>query len=135
MYKKLDCISLISAIQTKIKEKTGLNCYDAVPSNAVSPFYFAEIIEKESADTKTMLRDMFTVNIHAIAKPSQSSVNIYELINNLEEALTEEVELPSGYELIMQTENGLQALKTDETNEKHAILSYDFMVCYGLKFK
>lgn len=135
MYKKLDCISLISAIQTKIKEKTGLNCYDAVPSNAVSPFYFAEIIQKESADTKTMLRDLFTVNIHAIAEPSNSSEQIYDLIQQLEEALTDDIKLSTGFELILQTENGLQTIKTDETNEKHAILSYDFKVCYGYKFK
>ena len=135
MYKRLGLVDLISAIQLKVEDKTGLKCYDAVPSNAPSPFYFAEVVQKKADNTKTMLRDVFTVFIHAVAEPTGSSEQIYDLIQKLEEALTEEIELPEEFELILQTENGLQALKTDETDEKHAVISYDFTVCYGYKFK
>lgn len=135
MYKRLGLVDLISAIQLKVEDKTGLKCYDAVPSNAPSPFYFAEIVQKKADNTKTMLRDVFTVFIHAVAEPTGSSEQIYDLIQKLEEALSEEIELPEEFELILQTENGLQALKTDETDEKHAVISYDFTVCYGYKFK
>lgn len=135
MHKRLGLVDLISAIQLKVEEKTGLKCYDAVPSNAPSPFYFAEIVQKKADNTKTMLRDVFTVFIHAVAEPTGSSEQIYDLIQKLEEALSEEIELPEEFELILQTENGLQALKTDETDEKHAVISYDFTVCYGYKFK
>lgn len=135
MYKRLGLVDLISAIQLKVEDKTGLKCYDAVPSDAPSPFYFAEVVQKKADNTKTMLRDVFTVFIHAVAEPTGSSEQIYDLIQKLEEALSEEIELPEEFELILQTENGLQALKTDETDEKHAVISYDFTVCYGYKFK
>lgn len=135
MYKQLGLVDLISAIQKKVKERTGIVCYDAVPQNAPSPFYFAEVVGKRPAHSKTMYRDVFTVWIHVIAEPGESSVQVYDLIQKLEEALTEDIELPEEFELIMQTNNGVQTIKTDETNEKHAVLSYEFMVCYGFKCK
>ena len=134
-YKQMGLVDLISAIQKKVEDKTGLKCHDSVPENEPSPFYYAEVVGKRPAHSKTMWRDVFTVWIHAIAEPGESSVRIYELIQNLEEALTEDIELPEEYELIMQTNNGIQTIKTDETNEKHAVLAYEFMVCYGYKCK
>lgn len=135
MYKQLGLVDLIHGIQAKVEEKTGVKCYDAVPRNAPSPFYFAEVIGKRPAHTKTMYRDVYTVWIHAIAQPGDSSVQIYEMIQQLEEALTEDISLPEGFELILQASNGVQTIKTDETNEKHAVLSFEFTVCYGFKCK
>lgn len=135
MYKQLGLVDLIAAVQKMIQDRTGLRCYDAVPQNAPSPFYFAEVVGKRPAHSKTMWRDVFTVWIHVIAEPGKSSVQIYDLIQQLEEALTENVELPEGFELVMQTDNGIQVIKTDETDEKHAVLAYEFMVCYGFKVK
>lgn len=135
MYKQLGLVDLIHGIQAKVEEKTGVKCYDAVPRNAPSPFYFAEVIGKRSAHTKTMYRDVYTVWIHAIAQPGDSSVQIYEMIQQLEETLTEDISLPEGFELILQASNGVQTIKTDETNEKHAVLSFEFTVCYGFKCK
>ena len=138
-YERLSPTTLIAAIQSKIEGKTGLRCYDYVDLNTPSPFYFAELIRSTPANSKTMFRDVFTVNIHCIAAPPEgdviSSAGVYELIDSLEEALTEDVELPEPFELIMQTNNGIQNIKTDETREKHATLSYDFMVCYGFMCK
>lgn len=135
MYKQLGLVDLIHGIQAKVEEKTGVKCYDAVPRNAPSPFYFAEVIGKRPAHTKTMYRDVYTVWIHAIAQPGDSSVQIYEMIQQLEETLTEDISLPEGFELILQASNGVQTIKTDETNEKHAVLSFEFTVCYRFKCK
>lgn len=135
MYTQLGLLDLIAAIQEKVEDKTGLKCYDAVPDNASSPFYFAEVVGKRPAHTKTMWRDIFTVWIHAIAEPTDSSVPVYRYIQMLEEALTEDIQLPEEFELVRQTNNGVQTIKTDETNEKHAVLAYEFMVCYGFKWK
>ncbi len=135
MYTQLGLLDLIAAVQEKVEDKTGLKCYDAVPDNASSPFYFAEVVGKRPAHTKTMWRDIFTVWIHAIAEPTDSSVPVYRYIQMLEEALTEDIQLPEEFELVRQTNNGVQAIKTDETNEKHAVLAYEFMVCYGFKWK
>lgn len=134
-YKQLGLVDMIAAIQRKVEERTGLRCLDSVPDNEPSPFYYAEIVGKRPAHTKTMWRDVFTVWIHAIAEPGDSSVQVYEMIQKLEEALTEDIELPEEYELIMQTNNGVQTIKKDETGEKHAVLAYEFMVCYGYKWK
>lgn len=135
MYKQLGLLDLVHAVQEKVENKTELRCYDAVPDNAPSPFYFAEVVSKRPAHTKTMYRDVFTVWIHVIAEPGQSSVRIYELIQLLEEAMTEDITLPDGFELVLQTNNGVQSIKIDETNEKHAILAFEFTVCYGFKCK
>lgn len=135
MYKQLGLVDLIHGIQAKVEEKTGVKCYDAVPRNAPSPFYFAEVIGKRPAHTKTMYRDVYTVWIHAIAQSGDSSVQIYEMIQQLEETLTEDISLPEGFELILQASNGVQTIKMDETNEKHAVLSFEFTVCYGFKCK
>lgn len=135
MYVQLGLVDLIAAVQKKIQDKTGLKCYDAVPQDAPSPFYFAEVVNKRPAHTKTMWRDIFTVYIHAVARPSASSVEVYKLVQQLEEAMTEDVQLPEEYSLVMQTNNGIQIIKTDETNEKHAVTSYEFMICYGIKCK
>ncbi len=134
-YKQLGLVELIAAIQKRVKNGTGLECYDAVGLNAASPFYFAQVVGKRPAHTKTMWRDVFTVWIHVIAEKGDSSVQVYELIRKLEEALTDDIELPEEYELIMQTNNGIQTIKTDETGEKHAVISYEFTVCYGFKCK
>ena len=135
MYKQLGLVDLIHGIQAKVEEKTGVKCYDAVPRNAPGPLYFAEVIGKRPAHTKTMYRDVYTVWIHAIAQSGDSSVQIYEMIQQLEETLTEDISLPEGFELILQASNGVQTIKTDETNEKHAVLSFEFTVCYGFKCK
>ena len=134
MLKKLSLIELVRAVQERVLH-TGYKCYDAVPINAKSPFYFVEIVGKKQADTKTMFCDVFTVWIHAISEPDASSVGIYDLIEKLEESLTEDIELPIDFNLVTQTELGLQTLKTDETNEKHAVIAYEFKISYGFKTK
>ena len=86
-------------------------------------------------NTKTMLKDKFSVWIHAIAEPGESSVMIYDMIQKLQEAMTEDIVLPEGFELILQMDGGVQTIKKDETKEKHAVLLYEFTVCYGFKCK
>lgn len=138
-YQRLSPTTLIAAIQGQIESKTGLKCYDYVALNTPSPFYFVELIQTAPANNKTMFRDVYTVNIHCIAEPPKgdvvSSEGVYSLIEQLEEALTEDIKLPEPFDMIMQTNNGIQNIKTDETREKHATISYDFMVCYGFKCK
>lgn len=134
-YQKLSPITLIVAIQNKVKSLTGLNCYDHVPLNELSPFYFAEITRIQPSNSKTMFQDIYSVAIHCIAEESLSSVGVYNLIENLQSALSEDISLPEPFTLVMQTDNGVQTIKTDESGEKHAIVNFDFMVCYGFMCK
>ena len=130
-YQKLSPVTLIAAVQDKVESLTDLRCYDHVPLNEESPLYFAEIIRIQPANSKTMFRDVYSVAIHCIAEESPSSVGVYNLIENLQSALSEDIILPEPFTLVMQTDNGVQTIKTDESGEKHAIVSYDFTVCYG----
>ena len=134
-HQKLGLTDLIAAVQERIGGKTGIPCYDHVENNTPSPFYFAEIVRVTPANSKTMYRDNITVNIHCIAEPGESSVQIYQLIEKLQEAMTQDIVLLEPFELIMQTDGGVQTIKTDETNEKHAVVPYILMVWYGFKCK
>lgn len=134
-YQKLSPVTLIAAVQEKVEALTGLRCYDHVPLNEASPLYFAEITRIQPANSKTMFRDVYSVAIHCIAEESPSSVGVYNLIENLQSALSEDISLPEPFELVMQTDNGVQTIKTDESGEKHAIVNFDFMVCYGFMCK
>ena len=130
-YQKLSPVTLIAAVQDKVEALTGLRCYDHVPLNEASPLYFAEITRIQPANSKTMYRDVYSVAIHCIAEESPSSVGVYNLIENLQSALSEDIILPEPFTLVMQTDNGVQTIKTDESGEKHAIVNFDFMICYG----
>ena len=134
-YQKLSPTDLVAAVQKKIKERTDLQCYDHVPMNEDGPFYYAELVQIRPANSKTMFRDIYTVYVHCIAKESPSSVGVYNLIENLQEAMTEDISLPEPFELIMQTDGGVQTIKTDDSGEKHAVEVFDFMICYGFNCK
>lgn len=134
-YQKLSPVTLIAAVQEKVEALTGLRCYDHVPLNEASPLYFAEITRIQPANSKTMYRDVYSVAIHCIAEESPSSVGVYNLIENLQSALSEDISLPEPFTLVMQTDNGVQTIKTDESGEKHAIVNFDFMVSYGFMCK
>ena len=134
-YQKLSPVTLVAAVQKKIQVHTGLKCYDAVPKNAKSPFYFVEVTPILPANTKTMFRDNYTVWVHCIAENEECSVGVYQLLEKLQEALSEDIVLPEPFELIMQTDDGVQTIQTDETGEKHAVAAFEFMVCYGFKCK
>lgn len=134
-YQKLSPVTLIAAVQEKVEALTELRCYDHIPLNEASPLYFAEITRIQPANSKTMFRDVYSVAIHCIAEESPSSVGVYNLIENLQSALSEDITLPEPFELGMQTDNGVQTIKTDESGEKHAIVNFDFMVCYGFMCK
>lgn len=134
-YQKLSPVTLVAAVQDKIETLTDLRCYDHVPMNEASPLYFAEITRIQPANSKTMYRDVYSVAIHCIAEESPSSVGVYNLIENLQSALSEDISLPEPFTLVMQTDNGVQTIKTDESGEKHAIVNFDFMVSYGFMCK
>ena len=90
-YQKLNLTDLIAAVQDKIEAKTGLRCYDHVDLNTESPFYFAEVVRLTPANSKTMYRDNIEVYIHCIAEKSPSSIGVYNLIDDLQEALSEDI--------------------------------------------
>lgn len=133
--KQIGFVELIAAIQKRIEQETGLKCYDAVPLNAESPFYFVEGISKRPDNTKTFFRDLFTIWIHCISEEGESHVGVYELIRGVDEAMTIDIDLPEEYWLMQQTNTGVQNIFDEETGEKHAVCSFEFKVSYGFRTK
>lgn len=135
MLKRLGIDDLIKGVIEKVESKTGIRCYDEVPKDAVAPFFFAEFTGREEQNTKMAFRDHYTVAVHAIAPVGVGNVAIYNLIKQLEEALTESIDIPDGFYLVDQRSNGILALKEDETKEKHAVLSFEFVIIYAFAMK
>lgn len=134
MLKKLNIVDLISAIQNQIERNTNYKCVDN-PVNEPSPFYYIELANKEEANTKTMYCEKFSVLVHIISEPYKGNTQNYDMITQLEEAMTEELLLPEPYTVITQTESGVNARQTDETGEKHTVILFEIKVCYDYKIK
>ena len=135
MYKQIDITDLLAAIKRQVEDGTGLPCYDAVPKDAPAPFYMMELVMSRPANTKTFYRQAYTVNIHSVAAASVSSAPVLDLVQGLEEALTEDIKIPAEYVLESQMNMGVQALGTDSSGEKRATSAYVFTVRYGIKVK
>lgn len=136
MLKKLSTVDLLLSVKRQIKELTGIDTYDtAPPKDAPSPLYYVQFANSTPDNTKMMFRDRYSIVVHAIGTPDGTNAEIYKMIDALEEVLTVEISLPEEVELIRQTGTGIQSVKTDETNEKHAIVGYDFIVAYGFRIK
>jgi hypothetical protein len=82
-----------------------------------------------------MYVDRHTVDVHVIADESPSSVPVFKYIQKLEEAMTEDVAIPCPYKLVRQSSGGVRTIQNDETGEKHAVMSFTFLISYGYKVK
>ena len=133
MNQRLSIVALIATLINCIEGKTGLRCYDAVPLDAESPFYFVELVSVQPKNTKSMYVDSFNCLFHCIApqEENNSSVGIYSLIQGLQEALTHTLYLNEPFNLLRLEDNGVSIIKTDETGEKHAVCSITIDVAYG----
>lgn len=131
MIRKISITTLMAAIIDLVETNTGKRCYDAVPKDAPAPFYFLELVSVRPKNAKSMYVDSYDFQFHCIADVDYSSVKIHELIQGLEEALTEDIALDDPYNLIRTVDNGVAVIKTDETGEKHAICPVSFEISYG----
>lgn len=134
MLKKLSIVDLISAMQNQIEKNTDYKCVDT-PVNEPSPFYYIELANKIEENTKTMYCEKFSILVHIISQPNTGNTQNYDMITQLEEAMTEEILLPEPYTVITQAEAGVNARQTDETGEKHTVILFEIKVCYGFKIK
>ena len=136
MLKRLSIAEFLGCLIDHIEARTGLRCYDD-PNNKESPLYSVPLVRSEPSDTKTLYVEVSTVWGQCIAEPTRphSSAPVLALVQKLEEAMTDDVRMPRGYQLVGQVYGGLQTLKEDESGEGHAVLSFDFHVCYGFRCK
>ncbi|RVU97061.1 DUF5072 domain-containing protein [Coriobacteriales bacterium OH1046] len=137
MLKRLSIAGFLGCLITAIAERTGIPCYDS-PEDKESPFYSVQLVRSEPADTKTMYVDVYSVWVHCISEPVRprySNAPVLELVQALEEAMSDGLALPEPHLLYRQVYDGMQTLKMDETGEGHAVLSFAFHVCYGFRCK
>lgn len=135
MLKKLSLLDLHVAVQNRIHEGTHLVCLDEIPDNQPTPFTYIEFGPSVPRNTKTMFIHEYPVHIHIISEAG-SSVPHYRNIQVVDEALTEYIKLPEGYEVWGQMESGLITnYKEPETGEHHAVLGVLIRVSYGSKIK
>ena len=136
MLKKLSLLDLHKPIQDRIEEGTDLRCLDDIPKNEPAPFTYLEFVNSLPRNTKTMFVQEYIVHIHILSAAATSSVQHYKNIQAVDEALTEYIGLPEGYDLWGQSESGLVSnYKEPETGERHAVLAFIFKVSYGFKIK
>ncbi|MGR6115026.1 DUF5072 family protein [Aeribacillus composti] len=135
MYQKLSFTDVLAAIIQKVEANKGWRCYDNVPTDAPMPFYHAEMIGSIPEKSKTMMKDRYQAVIHVYAEGSSGSVKVFEAIHKLEETLTEDIELPDGYEMILQVPNGVSQILDEADGSKHAVIGYDFVIFSGYKVK
>ncbi len=134
MLKQINIVDLLSAIQKHIESNTKLKCFDYVTENTASPFYFMELVNSKPSNSKTMFKTTYSINIHVVAEKNinNSSVALLEYVRDLEEAMTIDIDLKEPFQMLMQMNNGIQSIGVDETEEKYAIVNFEFTVCYGL---
>lgn len=135
MIEKLSFTTVLASVIKTVQDGTQLHCYDSVPKDIPYPYYSAEIIGQIPDPSKTMWKERYQIVIHAFADGSNGSVALFGIIDKLAEAMTMAIELPAGYELIMQTPTGVQQIYDEADGSKHAIMGYDFTIFYGFKTK
>lgn len=135
MLKKLGLFTFHKLLKQHIERLTGLPCYDDVPKDAEPPFYILEVVGKTQNNTKTLYREEIQTWVHIIAPDFVGSTAVYQLIQKLEEALTVSVQIPEEFTLLDQQCSDMQVIKTDPTDEKHAVIECRFVICYGYRTK
>lgn len=135
MLKQFPITELIKAIQTQVRAGTGMKCFDHVEKDEESPFYYVEFRQSRPGNSKTMFVQDYIVYIHVVTEESESSVPVYKYIELLEEALTQDINIPDPYNLVMQVDNGVQSIYREETGEIHGIVNFTFRISYGWKCK
>lgn len=126
----------LGTLITEIETRTGTPTYD-VPDNEASPLYSVELLRTEPANTKTMFVDRYDMRIHCIAAQVEphSNAPTLRLVQTLEQALADTIELDGNFHVFNQEYRGIRSLKKDPSGEGHAVTDWSFYVCYGFRCK
>lgn len=134
MLHRVSPVDLLAAVVERVTDGTSYPCMSD-PDMAESPFYSLELVESRPERSKTMYLDTYVVWVHVIAAPSKTQETVLDMVQELEEAMTQPVELPDCFNLTRQVESGMQTINKDPTGEWHAVVAYELTVSYGLMVK
>lgn len=135
MNKKLGFIRLFQALKERIETGTPYPLLDAVEVDRLPPFYIGEFSLKEQSNTKNMYCETFYIEIHAISEAGQSKEQLYELIELLEDAMTEDIVLPPCFIVISQESEGAYDFVQEASGEWRATVPFQIRIAYGFKSK
>ena len=136
MYEQISFTDVLKGVLELLRSKVGdIPVLDIVPKNQTLPFINVDFLGVEEIPSKTMKKDKFEIYIHGWAEGEESSQPIYDLIDSIREAMTVAVELPEGYELLIQKPTGIQRILQNEDDSRHAVLGYSLVITSGYKMK
>ena len=136
MLNQINLTDIMSAVKIRVETGTEdcgtkLCCYDEIPLNAPSPCVYMQLVGVAPANTKTMYVNDYTVWLHVISEDVRTSKPLFEYIDEVQSAMSQNIVIPADYVLISQMCNGIQNIQTDETGERHAVISYTLKIGYG----
>lgn len=135
MLEKLGIKNYIQSMINLIERNTGKRCFDIVPKNQKPPFYKIQFLTKTPENNKTQWRERFSVWVWIVSSQKESKAELYDMIEALEEAYTEEITLPLNVALISQVDRGIQSIEEAESGEFVAISELETLLVYGYKTK
>lgn len=134
MLKRLNPVQMVQAVREVIEDGTGLECCTN-PDGKESPFYAIAISATRPVQSKSMRMEDFDLDIHAISVPSESQMDVLQMVTDMEEAIEACPEMCPPWHVVSVTENGMVQCVQDPTKEWHAVVSYTVRVSYGLLIK
>lgn len=134
MLKQFPVVELLDAVLKRLRAN-GLSAHDHIPKDSPSPLVSVEMIRSQPANTKTMYVTQYDIQIRAIAPAIESSIPIFDLVRQVEEAMTRDIDIPEPYNLIRQAYSGINSTYTDEAGERHAVMNFSFYISYGFMCK
>ena len=105
---RLPLDDFVAAVVARVKEGTGIKCVTDA-NKEPSPLYSVGALSVRPDKTKTMWLDVYT--------------------------MSQPISLNCPFQVIRQTDNGLNTIKRDETGEWHAVVPFEVVVSYGLIIK
>lgn len=136
MLRRLSIAEFWGLLLDHISNRTKIPVFTS-PAEHKSPFYYLELLGTDPVDTKTQYIDRFKFSIHAISKPLQpfSFEPVLDLVQEIQEVMTDDVQIGPPFWLVNQVADGVQTVKEDPSHEGHAVLDYHFDISYGFKVK
>lgn len=136
MFEVISFTDVLAGVLNVLRQNiSDVPVFDHYPKDQDLPFIHAEIISVEEVPSKTMKKDRFYIYIHGWADGSKSSQPIFDVADKIRSAMTVPVQLPEGYDLLMQTPSGVQQILENEDESRHAIVGYALTITSGYKMK
>jgi hypothetical protein len=136
MLQQLSVVEVVGGVMDVLKKNIpDVPVKDSMPKDSITPMINVSFGGIEPADTKTMFRTKYQILLYGFADGSHGSVAIFNLIQQIQEAMTDEPALPDGCELIGSFPKGVAAIQDQSDGSKMCVLTYELTISYGFKFK